>query len=859
MHRKPNLRLMLWIFAILVPAGIAVHLLHGYQLRRTALTLLHRGDQALARGHTEQALADYTRYLGFVPGNNHAREKYVRLLDRGANLLERPHVVRLMQQLLLERPDLYDLRYRLVQNLIAIGRIGDAMHEIKSLDGHWSDAADLKHLLAWCQDAREQYSDAAASFRAAIQLDPKRLDSYALLAEVLTERMNDAADARRVLDMMVQANPKAYRVYLIRARFHQSRHDQPAADRDLESALALAPDQAEVVLVVAQRRQAQGKPQEAYALLETGIRHHPNEPAMYKAMADLKIRAGDRAAALRVLDRGLEKLPRDADLLTLQVDLLIDQGELGPATRQVKELRRLLPASLLPDYLQAHIAAAKARWPEATLLLERCRKQLTSESAWAGRVYALLGMCHHQAGDGVQALVAFRQAVQAEPNWTAARAGLGAALLDQGRVDEAVAELQLVRAAADPPPELWVTLGRALLYRNQRLPEGLRRWTEIDATLVRAHAVQPGAQAVTVLEAEVLAARNDFVAARKVLEQARQAKQSRTPLIWCALAELAERQGQHAEADQILAQAATELGDSLDVRLTRCRLWSQRGDLPARQSLAELADGLDQLDAPARVRLRRELAETWTRLGDAGRAESLWQQLAADQPQDVRSRFALVKLAVTANQPEQAQQRLAELRKLEGTQGMFWRFGTAELRLLQARSDPRQLAEARKLLSDLERRQPDWGRLPVLSARADELEGRFDSAARHYERAVELGEVQPGIVTRLLELLLERQEYLRAEESLGRFLQRRPPTPQLARLGAEVAAGNRNDAAARTRAALAVPLPSNDYRDYHWLASIRQMVGDWAEAEELLRAAIQRAGHVPNVSGRAGRAAGPHR
>jgi predicted Zn-dependent protease len=640
---------------------------------------------------------------------------------------------------------------------------------------------------------------------------------------------------------MVEANPKAYRAYLLRSHFALSARDEAAADRDLESALALAPQESAVVLAVAERRIAQAKPAEAYALLEQGLRHNPLEPALYKAMADLKIRARDRAAAVQLLTHGLRKLPHNADLLTLQTDLLIDQGDLITAGRQVRELIRLVPQSYLPDYLQARIAIGKSQWPEAITLLQRCRKQMSPLSDWASRVYALLGVCFHQTGDREQELSAFRQAVQAEPHWGAARVGLGAALLENGRIDDAVNELQLVRIAADPPPELWPTLGRALLERNRRLPEAERDWSAVDVVLARAREVQPKAQELVVLQAEALAARGDFAKARQLLQKAQP-----TVLLRCAEADLVEQQGLPAEADRILAQAETDLGDCIELRLSRCRLWSRRSDVP-QQELARLSSGLERFNDADRLRLLRELAETWNRLNEPARAEEVWRRIAVAAPQDVRSRFALVELMLRAQRLDETRRLLAELRKLEGAQGMQWRYGTAALRIAEARTDRGKLAEARKLLAELERQHPDWGRVPLLAARADELEGRLDSAARDYERAVERGEARPAVVMRLLELLLERQEYLRAEEALGRYMQQRPLSPELARLGAEVAVGNGNSELARARAERAVRLPSTDYRDHLWLARILHACGDDAEATQLLRTALAHADHVPDV------------
>jgi tetratricopeptide (TPR) repeat protein len=850
MRRQLNLRLLLWALAAFVPAAVVVHLLHGYQVRRHATTLLERGDQALAQGQAEQALADYTRYLGFVPRDIEAREKYIRLLDRTAQPVDLPRVVLAMQELLLDQPELHEVRYRLVHNLIAIGRIADAAHELSVLSGHWRDQAEMQHMLGWCQEARGQYREAAASFRAAIKSDPTRLDSYALLAEVLAERLDAGEEAGQVLDAMVDANPKAHHARLIRARFYEQRHHQPVADRDLDAALALAPDQPQVVLAVAARRQAQGKTSEACTLLEAGIGHNPREPALYQAIAELKMRAGERRAAVTMVTRGLEQLPRDTDLLALQIDLLIDEGDLASAGRQVKELRRLELGAFHPDYLSARIAVARGQWSDALLLLERCRKQLAPASVWAGRVYALQGMCHRHNGDAARELAALRRAVAAEPGWPAAHVALGVALLETGRVEDGLAELESARAAADPPREVWAALVQAQLARNRRLPESLRRWSAVEANLARARAAQPDDRAITILEAEVLAARNDFAGARKALEQARDqarhAQNADLAPLWCALAELAEQEGQSALADRTLLEAQAELSDTAAIRLTRCRLWARRSPAP-RVELAALADGLDHLDVNARSRVRRELAYTFTRLGDTPRAEALWQRVAAEQPNDATSRFALVELILQAKQPAEARKHLAALRKVEGPDGTLWRFGTAELLLIEAVADRSKIAEARSLLVELERRQSDWGRVPLLLARAEEMEGRFDQAARRYEQATERGEVQPLVVMRLVQLLLAQQEFLRAEEAIGRFLRQQAMTPALARLGAEVAVGNGNMALARSRAEQAVHLPSRDYRDFLWSAGILRTIGAMSEAEKLLREAVARADHVPDV------------
>ncbi len=212
----------------------------------------------------------------------------------------------------------------------------------------------------------------------------------------------------------------------------------------------------------------------------------------------------------------------------------------------------------------------------------------------------------------------------------------------------------------------------------------------------------------------------------------------------------------------------------------------------------------------------------------------------------MHSRFALVELTLRNGQLDETRRLLGELRRLQAPRGCCG--ATAPRRCGWPRRAP--IAASSPTPASCLQGWP--GNIPIGAAcrswpRADELDGRFDLAARDYERAVECGETQPAIVTRLLELLIARQEYLRAEEALGRYLQQRPLTPGLARLAAEVALGNGNHALAQARGERAVPPDARDYRDQLWRAHILHGCGEDVEATRLLRAALTGADHVPDV------------
>ena len=256
------------------------------------------------------------------------------------------------------------------------------------------------------------------------------------------------------------------------------------------------------------------------------------------------------------------------------------------------------------------------------------------------------------------------------------------------------------------------------------------------------------------------------------------------------------------------------------------------------------------LHRSCRSQLRRTLADIWFRFGAWDRAGALWNAVAADLPKDVRSRFALVEIALQKNDAAAAQRWLGELRTLEGDQGSLWRYAEAAILVREAHGRRGKLEEARKKLQDLEPMHKDWSRIPLLAATISELEGKHQQAITEYTRALELGETQPRTLARLLELLLQRREVGKAETELAKYEQKLPLTPELARLGAEAALGSRDKRSAQLalkRAELAVTLPSRDYRDYLWLAPIYRDASETAKAEELLRTSLDLAGHAPDT------------
>lgn len=847
MQRKLNVRLLAIVAAALFITAVVSHYLHAYQLKRNAHLLLEFGDEAAEQKKYGKALNYYSQYLAFMPGDVDTLRKYCQALDaRAGSVDERVELVLKMEEVLRAQPGQNTLRMRLVHNLIWLDRIAEAVGHLHKLKASATDKAEVLHMLGWCEDALQHYPEAAAAFHEAIRINPKQIHSYALLAEVEEERLHDSEAAQKTLDALVEANPESYQAYLCRARFYRSRGDEKSAAGDLAAAQRLGPDRPEVLLERADAARAQGQWEEARRLLKDGMKRFPDHADFVKRMAGVEIRAGKTETAIDHLRTGMQRAPASIELAVLLVDLLIDQKELAEAKTRIDELVKAGVKLALADYLKARLLIVEEDYPAAIARLEKALDDFGPVSPWNGRAHLLLGYCYRHTGDDEKELQAFRRAVQDEPSWATASVGLGEALLSAGRVDEAVQTLEPFKAALELPAEYWKLLGRARFLRQLRLPASERRWDKVEEALAKA-AANPADIDVPIWRADMLAARGDFAQAEGELQKARAAHPS-SPLVPCALADLEIAQNHCNAAEKILDQAVRDQGDALEIRLARCRLYRASGDFA---KLALLDQALPtKWSAQDRAGLERELARTWTRLGNSARAESAWKAVAADLPGDSGSRSVLVELALKKNQPDIARKWRDELRGIEGQAGVLWRYADAAILVHEAFLDRAKLDEARARLKDIESLRKDWPKVSLLAAKIFELQGNHAAASEEYARALERGDIPAASMARLIELLIRRRDFSKAESALEKYDEKQPLDSNLMRLGADVALGLRDKrftAIAVLRAEQAVPMPARDYRDALWLAGMYQAAGENGKAEKLLEASLKRDRQTPDV------------
>jgi len=242
--------------------------------------------------------------------------------------------------------------------------------------------------------------EATALYREALRLAPRYAKAHLNLGIALHAAGDDAGavacyESALALDA---ANP--YASYNL-GRLRYERGAAPEAERLLRQALRAKPQFAEARIVLACALDAQAKAEAAAAELEAALGEQPRDFGALCLYAGVQRRLGRMDAAAAALRRALAVDPASVEARATLFHVLDALGDLEGAARELEELLRLRPD-----------------WPEALYNYGCALKKLMRPA---------------EAED------ALRRALAAEPRFARAYRMLGAVLLSQSRIGEALA------------------------------------------------------------------------------------------------------------------------------------------------------------------------------------------------------------------------------------------------------------------------------------------------------------------------------------------------------------------------------------------------------------------------------------
>jgi len=777
------------------------------------------------------------------------------------------------------------------------------------------DDAELLELLGRCQAASGEYAAAAKSFRRAIDSAPHLVEAYPRLAGLLRLRLSRAKEADQWMEKLVNANADSYTALLLSAAYLRENgsleeaQEQAVRALDLaDKALAKAEDAlkanpndpswetkrdaasrsrrqglllaARCALEGAHRSNEEQKKEEgaeeyyqrARQYVERGIALYPEDAEMYTTLADIEIRAGvaekasraDRAArAVAALRKGLAPTQNAPDILWKMANLLVDTDRTDEASKVLEQLRDVKVADPLLSVLQGRICFARGDWSKAIKSFDEARSGLSGLAPWAHLVKQVdvwLGRCYGELGNPDQEQAAYRRAINADPNFSLAKAYLAQSLLNTGMVENAWMEYQKMKRLGKTPAGAAIPLARMLVLKNLRLNPAQRDWSQAEILLGEVAKSEPGSTQIPLLQSEILVAQNRVPDAEELLRKARDKAPDKVEL-WTQLASLAQRAGDWKQVESLLDEAEQKLkqpGDKVDLRLARARYLVRRYGAEAKKQLRELAEvPAESFSDADRVKLWNGVLNAAVQVGDIEEGRILCQRIADKQPNNVQVRFMLFELALQANDDTGMQKALADVQSIEG-KGPLWHYGEAVRLSLLARnskgSDSR-LDEALPHLARARELRPSWSRVPLLAAGIYDQQRNSARALENYLRAIELGDYNTVAIRRAAQLLSQQGRFSEARDVIHVLEQRQVPlSPELERIKSplDLQGGDVDSALELARKGA---LDSKDFRQHIWLGQVLdvkrrqvQAEGNSARAQQLMGETEQALRHAVDLS-----------
>ena len=263
---------------------------------------------------------------------------------------------------------------------------------------------------------------------------------------------------------------------------------------------------------------------------------------------------------------------------------------------------------------------------------------------------------------------------------------------------------------------------------------------------------------------------------------------------WTILASFAQRREQWDKVEELLHDAKQRLGDSVALRLAYAQYLVKRYGNDAGPRLKKLTENLDKLSAHDRIQLFDGLIIPCLQANNDSLGRLLCMKVLQKEPDNLRIQFLRFELALRAQDSSSLPPILADIEKYAGRNSM-WLYGQAVYLSLQSSGSGQAAAlnQAMECLTQAREQRPTWSKPPALVGGIYDKLGNRDQALLNYQEAIRLGDRNPQVVQRAVELLYQKHKFAEADRLLRQFDERQMPMTHeidILRIEVDVQLGN---------------------------------------------------------------------
>jgi len=565
-----------------------------------------RGNRHAGQGRLQEAVIEYRNAVQIDPMFADARAKLAASHERLGETREALGEYIRAADL---RPNDVELQLKAASLQVAAGMSGDALGRVDVALAREPGNVEAHLLRANALAGLRDFDQALAAIEAGLRLDPLRGATHAQLGTLHAAR-GDTARAEASLNRAVELAPELIDSHLALANFYWEASRPSEAEHALRSALAAAPghegaNSAMAVLLMATGRAAdaeihlrravevatsdrallaladyyvdRGRPGDAIALLKPLADNSRTAPEAVPGLALAHAAAGDWPAAYALVDEMLTQDPRDAEALQLKGQLLLQQGRRDDALTSLRSATAADPRHAAAQFSLGQLLAARGDLPGAEAAFREVLRSNPSESA----AQVELSLLQLASGRPEEALRTAQEAARSAPANLDVRLMFVRSLLAAGQSDKARDEIQLLLTSYRGVAAVHVQNGVLLAARNE--------WSAARAAFERALEIQPASLEALAGLVEVDLRLKNFMSAIRRVEQ-RLAQGEVTPAVLLLAARTYRSGGDMDGAEKALRRAIELDSAALTAYSILADLYLSQGKLaPALQEFDALA------------------------------------------------------------------------------------------------------------------------------------------------------------------------------------------------------------------------------------------------------------------------------
>ena len=395
------------------------------------------------------------------------------------------------QEALKTNPD--DLNARRVLARIYTQQIGDAqtnhvdenmarkaVEQYKLISDKDPKDIDSLVMLGRLQKLLENSVDAEAAFKKVLVVEPENEDAMTGLAGIYTDR-GDSKQASDLLERLAKKDPSPRSLTALAGSYEQMKEYGLAADT-LKKAVEADPARVELKQALAQDLALSNREPEALKIYQELADANPQEAQYYLRMSQIYRSQNDLNMARQMNEKAKKLAPEDYDVRYNEVSLLEAEGKIPEA---IAELKTILEGTTKKTYnagerqyrstLLEKLGLLYRSSEQYDLAADAFRQIAALDPDVASRAEAQIIQTYMSAKEFQKAQAEAEAATKKYPNDRYVRAAKADLLANQGKIDEAVAEL---KKSIDGKNDREVDLSIAEVYEKARNYTEMSKWLD---------------------------------------------------------------------------------------------------------------------------------------------------------------------------------------------------------------------------------------------------------------------------------------------------------------------------------------------------------------------------------------------